>query len=127
MIHELERNISHCQSYEEIKTLLEDFRSSWSIRLRRAERMFRGDGIGFFLNSLKAFVADAGGAATIAQIVAPNHPRTIIGAAIGGGLVGVGIQHRNYRRKIKDGQRDQGFAYIIGAERNGLLRDVNLV
>jgi hypothetical protein len=123
VIHELERNLSHCQSREEMKTLLEDFKSTWQRQLILAEKMFRGDGIGFALDSLRSFVADAGGAAAIAQIISPNQPRRIIEAALGGGLVGVCIQYRNYRSRIKEEQKEQGFAYVIGAGRNGLLRD----
>ncbi len=123
VIHELERNLSHCQSREEMKTLLEDFKSTWQRELKLAEKMFCGDGVGFALDSLRSFVADAGGAAAIAQLISPDQPRRIIEAALGFGLVGVCIQYRNYRSKIREDQKEQGFAYVIGAGRNGLLRD----
>lgn len=105
------------------QTILEDFKSTWQRELKLAEKMFCGDGVGFALDSLRSFVADAGGAAAIAQLISPDQPRRIIEAALGFGLVGVCIQYRNYRSKIREDQKEQGFAYVIGAGRNGLLRD----
>ena len=53
---------------------------------------------------------------------------TAVGTAVGmTGLVSVALRHKDYRRKIKAELQESGFVYIIGAARNNLLRDVDLV
>lgn len=124
-LHELERNIAHSESRAEIKTVISDFKMDWERELRSAEKLFCGDGMGFALESLGAFVEIAGNTAGIAQLITQNHFN--IGAVVGTGMIGMGIKHRNYRKKIKKEQEAQGFAYIIGAGRNGMLRNYEIL
>ena len=131
-IQQLEHNIRHSESPEEVKSVLRAFKSAWEKELRNAERMFRGDGIGFALNDMLTFVGAAGGAAGLLQwteaMCNTHFTGTAVGTAVGmTGLVSVALRHKDYRRKIKAELQESGFVYIIGAARNNLLRDVDLV
>lgn len=126
-IREYECALSRCTSIEEMKGLTAAFRESWEIQLADAEHMFRGRGIGFAPKTLRAFVTDAGATAGLVQGiqalgVIPISP-VLFGAVVGmSGLIGVSVQHRNYKNKINDKLQEGGFAYIIKAYTNGLIR-----
>lgn len=131
-IQQLEHNIRHSESPEEVKSVLRAFKSAWERELNNAERMFRRAGIGFALNDMLAFVGAAGGAAGLLQwaeaMVNTRFSSAAVGTAVGmTGLVSVALQYKDYRRKIKAELQESGFAYIIGAARNSLLRDIDLV
>lgn len=131
-IQQLEHNIRHSESPEEVKSVLRAFKNAWERELNNAERMFRRAGIGFALNDMLAFVGAAGGAAGLLQwaeaMVNTRFSSAAVGTAVGmTGLVSVALQYKDYRRKIKAELQESGFAYIIGAARNSLLRDIDLV
>ena len=59
----------------------------------------------------------------MAEAMGANPSTSIIGAAAGiNGLIGIGMQYRSYRNKIHAAQQHNGFAYIVGAQKNGLLK-----
>jgi len=126
-IREYESNVSSCASIEDVKRTTAAFRESWEIELTDAEQMFRGGGIGFTLQTLRTFVVDAGAAAGLLQGIQAlglaSLNSAVLGATVGmSGLIGVGIQHRNYRNKINERNHNNGFAYIIKAYQSGLIR-----
>lgn len=127
-IRAFEIGVSQCATIEEVKFAAATFRESWEIELNDVERMFRGSGIGFTLKTLRTFVADAGAAAGLIQGLQMlgfiSSKPSVLGAAIGmSGLIGVGLQHREYRNKINTNNRNSGFAYVIKAYQNGLIRN----
>lgn len=131
-IQQLEYDLRHSESPEEVKSVLRAFKSAWEKELRNTEAMFRGDGIEFALNDMLTFVGAAGGASGLLQLTEAmcntHFSRATIDAAVGmTGLVSVALRHKDYHRKIKAELQGSGFAYIIGAARNNLLRDVDLV
>lgn len=125
-IADFERALSECDSPRAVENEILKFRNSWQTELRSAERMFTGARINFALGSLRSFIQDAGGAYAViqmAQAMGANPSTSIIGAAAGiNGLIGIGMQYRSYRNKINAAQQHNGFAYIVGAQQNGLLK-----
>lgn len=127
IIQDLEHKIGCCESYEEMKAILNSFRSSWQLELLKAEKMFRGDGVGFVLSNLTTFVADAGGCAGFVKDFISNNSSLRLGAGLTNGLLGVALRYRNYRKKINAEYQSMGFAYVIDAARHGLLKDYDLI
>lgn len=120
-ISELENKIAKAENVQEIKREITAFKKSWEVELAQTEKMFKGHGIPFVLGSLRSFIQDAGAVAGLMSLV-PNIPVTAIGAAVGmGGLVGVGTYAMNYRNRIRAETEASGFAYIISANKAGLL------
>lgn len=130
-IAEFEKSLSQCDSPRSIENEIFKFRNNWEIELRNANRLFSSDRIDFLLGSLRSFVFDAGGAYAfiqMAEALGANPSNSIIGMAAGiSGLVGVGIQHRAYKRKVNENRQQNGFAYVLAAERNGLLSKTEIV
>lgn len=125
-IAEFEKAISECDSPRAVENEILKFRNSWQTELRDAEKMFVGDKINFALGSMRSFIQDAGGAYAfiqMAETLGANPSNSIIGATAGiNGLIGIGMQYRDYRRKMNVNHQHSGFAYIVGAEQNGLLK-----
>lgn len=120
-ITELESKISKAENVQEVKREIITFRKSWELELARSEKMFKDHGIPFMLGSLRSFIQDAGAVASLVDLV-PNMPVTAMGAAVGAnGLVGVGTYAMNYRNRIRTETEASGFAYIISANKAGLL------
>lgn len=126
-IRDLERDLSQCDSIELLKARIADFREDWEIQLINSEKMFRGDRVGFALGCLRTFIIDAGGAAGLAQL-----PQTMgmekkslinIGTFVGAvGLIGVRQCFMDYRNKISTDRQNGGFAYLVSAYENGIIR-----
>lgn len=125
-IADFEKAISECDSPRAVENEILKFRNSWQTELRGTKKMFVGDKISFALGSIRSFIQDAGGAYAVIQMaeaMGTNPSNTIIGATAGiNGLVGIGMQYRDYRRKMNVNHQHSGFAYIVGAEQNGLLK-----
>lgn len=125
-IADFERAISECNSPRDVENEILKFRNAWDTELRNAQKMFIGDKINFALGSMRSFIQDAGGAYAVIQMaeaMGANPPNSIIGATAGiNGLIGIGMQYRDYRRKMNVNHQHGGFAYIVGAEQNGLLK-----
>lgn len=109
-IRDLEQKISQSESVEEIKSRMAEFKEEWIIELERASKLFRGDGIGFTLGSLRSFIADAGAMAGLMQGIKEylgknKVPVNLFGAIIGtAGLVRVGVNYMKYRGKTSKWQ-----------------------
>ena len=130
-IQKLEWALAHCESQAEVKSIIQAFKASWEHELEQAEKLFRSERISMWMGALVAFVGAVGDSSDVltwAQDMGGiSWSSSAVGAAIGMyGLVAVGVQARNYRNKIKKDQRDKGFAYIIGAQNNRLLRAGNI-
>lgn len=131
-IQDLEHDIRHSESPEEVKSVLTAFRGAWERELQNAQKMFRGDGIGFALNDMLTLVGAAGGAAGLLQwaeeLGNTHFSGTAMGAAVGmTGLVSVALRHKAYRQKVREERQEKGFAYIIGAAQNNLLKNIDLI
>lgn len=121
-IRELENSINKSESYREFKQITNEFKESWEGKLKETEKMFQGNGIDVVYSHLKAFVSGAAEVGGFCQIMNRDmDPKKLMTIAVGGGFINMGIEHRSYRNKIKENKSDQSFAYIIGAQRNGLL------
>lgn len=126
-IRDLEQKISQSESVEEIKSRIAEFKEEWIIELERASKLFKGDGIGFALGSLRSFIADAGAMAGLTQGIKEyleknKVPVNLFGTIIGtAGLVGVGVNYMKYRGKTNVKHPNGSFAYILNAYRNNLL------
>lgn len=126
-IRNFEQSIAKSEDYNQLKATVEAFRESWEKELDSAEKMFRGMHIKFILGNLRSFVTDAGALAGLAQWtqdnVAANIPKAAIGAAIGmTGLVGIGSYSLRYKNQVSAMKKGNGFAYVISAKREGLLK-----
>ena len=131
-ISEFEIQIAHCESQAEVKSVLHQFRAGWQRELKNAENMFRGDHIQFALESMGIFVGAAGSSAGLLQWTEETSrfvgSSSLVGAAVGmSGLVAVGVHNRNYRNKIKEKQKESGFAYLIGAKNTRLIRNIEMI
>lgn len=124
-ISALESKLSKAESVEEIKREIAAFRKAWELELVRTEKAFRGHGIPYALGSLRSFIQDAGAVAGLvqwAERLVPNIPVTAMGVPIGmGGLIGVGACSMNYRERIRSETNASGFAYLVSANKAGLL------
>ena len=130
-IQDLELAISRCESPAEMKSVIQLFKASWEHELEQAKRLFRSEGIRMWLGTLRTLVGAVGESAAVLSLLQDSGriswSSPAVGAAIGMyGLVAVGVQTRNYRNKIKEEQRNRGFAYIIGAQNNRLLHAGNI-
>lgn len=124
----LEADISSCECVEEAKSLIMRFKESWERELILSEKMFNDDKISFVLGSLRSFIADAGGAAGLLQWAQEsgvmNIPKTAMGVAVGAsGLVGLGAYYINYKNRTRNNTGNNGFAYIVSANKEGLVRN----
>lgn len=124
-IADFEKAISECDSPRSVENEILKFRNAWQTELRNAKQMFLGDKISFALGSMRSLIQDVGGAYAVIQMaeaMGAKPSNSIIGAAAGiNGLIGIGMQYRDYRRKMNINHQHGGFAYIVGAEQNGLL------
>lgn len=124
-ISELESKISKAENVEEIKREIVAFRKAWELELIRTEKILKGHGIQYTFGSLRSFIQDAGAIAGLAQWserLMPHLPVTALGVPIGmGGLIGVGACAMNYRNRIRSETNASGFAYIVSANKAGLL------
>lgn len=124
-ISELENKISKAEGVEEIKREIVAFRKAWELELVRTEKAFREHGIPYALGSLRSFIQDAGAVAGLVQWagqLVSNVPVTAMGVPIGmSGLIGVGAYSMNYRNRIRSERNASGFAYLISANKAGLL------
>ena len=130
-IGELEKDIAQCRSLQQIKSISEDFRKDWQTKIRSSEKMFAEKGIKCFLGSLRAFIAgsveSAGILELIQKISGANLPdsstyTTIVAL---GGILGVGAYAVKYQKRIRNDLHNTGFAYIVSANKNGLLQPKN--
>lgn len=131
-IREFEQSISKSENLNQLKETIAIFKESWEHELIRTEKMFRGRKIKFILGSPRSFVADAGAVAGLAQWTQDNGllniPSTAVGAAVGmAGLVGIGAYSLRHKNQISAMDVGNGFAYVISAKREGLLRRADTV
>lgn len=118
-LSDFEHDISQYDSIEALKASTARFREPWQTKIIHAERMFRGDRVGFVLGSLRLFVVDAGGAAGLAQWIQSLGSTTVPSVAFGSlvgmtGLIGVGLQFRDYRKKSKRSSSKRWFCIYCG-------------
>lgn len=124
-IRELETTISNSQDIFQIKSELLRFRNSWEQELERSTTLFTEKRIPLVFGSLRAFISGAGAAQTIDQLVLPEgflSSPTAIAATVGAGLIGVGKYYLDYKKRIAKASHASGFAYIVSANRHGLIR-----
>ena len=49
-------------------------------------------------------------------------PNIAVGAAVGmAGLIGIGASYRKFKERIREDMTEEGFAYLISAQKSGLL------
>lgn len=127
-IRGLEKAISDCQNILQIKSELINFRQSWEREIDNYSRLFSDGKIKTIIGSLRAFITDAGAAGTLAQFAHPLNilsARTEIAAVLGYGLIGVGRYYMNYRKRINESLHNSGFAYVVSANKQGLIHPNN--
>ena len=127
ILRKFERKIGSSADEGQLKAEIEDFRERLTQQLHGAQKMMREERMNFFRGSLRTFVADAGGVAGLLQWSTDSGllhiPTTAIATAVGAaGLIGVGACYRDYKSKIKEQREAAGFAYILSAKREGILR-----
>lgn len=127
VLRDFEQTISTCENEIQMKAAVADFREQWERELNGAGKMLRDDKVDFVLGSFRTLVADAGGTAGLLQWLKDQDflhiPTTAMAAAVGmAGLIGVGACYRDYRSRIKRDAGKNGFAYVLSAKREGLLR-----
>lgn len=131
-IREFEKSISESENIAQLKETAAAFRENWEHELIRSKKMFRGKKTTFILGSLRSFVADAGAVAGLSQWAQENGllniPATAVGAAVGmAGLVGIGAYSLRHKNQISPIDGGNGFAYVISAKREGLLRHADTI
>lgn len=128
----LEDKLRHSESPEELKSILHSFKIEWESELRQAEKMFRGGGVGFALGDMMTFAGAVGGMKSLVEwgtsLANVEIPARAIGTALGmTGLLSVALRHKEYRNRIKEKQQEHGFAYVIAAANNHLLKNIEIV
>ena len=120
-IRELEDKISNCENDFQLKSVLSAFKESWQLELLNSEKLFHDEKIDYVMGSLCSLITAASNVATLAEFV--NNIKAItaspfVGAAVGlGGLIGA-CKHVIDNKTICN---KSGFAYIVSAEKNGLI------
>ncbi len=127
VLRTFERTIGSSADEGQLKAEIEMFRERLGQQLHCTQQIMREERMNFLEGSLRALVADAGGMAGLLQWSTDSGllhiPTTAIATAVGAaGLIGVGACYRNYKSKIKEQRATTGFAYILSAKREGILR-----
>lgn len=127
-IRKLENTISCVESIEELKQEMEKFKESWQKELVKTEKIFKDGKIKYILGGLRSFVAETtavGGFITLLKeagnfAISDTGLKVAVGVA---GCLGIGVEARNYKNRIRKNSNNNVFAYVIEANREGLLRD----
>lgn len=127
-IRELEKTISDCQDILQIKSELIHFRQSWEREIDNYSHLFSDGKNKTITGSLRTFITDTSAAGTITQLTHPLNilsAPTEIAAVLGYGLIGVGRYYLNYKNKVNEALHNSGFAYIVSANKQGLIHPAN--
>ena len=131
-IRELEFAISYSESRAEVKSRLIEFAGDWNHELNDADKLFRGDKINYVLRGMRTFISTSLEGRNLLQLAEELGVLTMCPSALGVstgafGVLAVGASNRNYKKKIKAEQKEKGFAYLIGANNERLLRNIEIV
>ena len=131
-IRDLEFAISHSESSAEVKARIVGFVEDWNHELNNADRMFRGDRVNYRLKGMTSFIGATVESYGFLQLMEElgmfRMPHHMLGTAVGmSGLVALSASNRNYKKKIKSEQSDKGFAYLIKAREEHLLRNITMI
>lgn len=126
-IRDLEADISKSEDLVQLKAIMSRFRESWERELLCAEKMFRARKIGFVLGGICSYVAKANAMSSLLQWAIDNGifniPKVALGASVGAtGLIGVGAYAMRQKEQVHAQRRENGFAYVVSANRAGLIR-----
>ncbi|MBQ6420442.1 MAG: hypothetical protein IJK02_05140 [Clostridia bacterium] len=125
-ISELEHNIATCIDDSHLKSILISFRESWERELEQNKTLFSKEKTKFVWGSLRSFLF-AGAAEVLTEVVPSLSNDTpismkAISASFGiSGLIGVGTYCLDYRNKIRSTSKNNGFAYVVSANKHGLI------
>ena len=126
-IRDLEADISKSEDLVQLKAIMNRFRESWERELLCAEKMFRARRIEFVLGGICSYVAKANAVSSLLQWAIDNGifniPKVALGASVGAtGLIGVGAYAMRQKEQMYAQRRGNGFAYVVSANRAGLIR-----
>lgn len=120
-IRELEENIYHSNSIDEIKHYENKFVESWETYYSDYAKALKDSRIRFVLGNLCTLIAIPSIENAIENALAQHIGQDFFDAVqLGAGLLQVGISYIDYKNKINPNKGDGGFSYIINARREGL-------
>lgn len=123
-IRELEENIYHSNSIDEIKHYENKFVESWETYYSDYAKALKDSRIRFVLGNLCTLIAIPSIENAIENALAQHIGQDFFDAVqLGAGLLQVGISYIDYKNKVNPNKGDGGFSYIINARREGLTLD----
>ena len=123
---EFERGVAECENDIMLKNHISAFRITWEKVLSESEKLYKAEKVNFVLGSIISFISTGGGMAGLAQwaqqYALAKIPNIAVGTAVGmAGLIGIGASYRKFKERIWEDMTEEGFAYLISAQKSGLL------
>ena len=123
---EFERGVAECENDIMLKNHISAFRITWEKVLSESEKLYKAEKVNFVLGSIISFISTGGGMAGLAQwaqqYALAKIPNIAVGTAVGmAGLIGIGASYRKFKERIREDMTEEGFAYLISAQKSGLL------
>lgn len=118
-IRELEQNIYHSESIEEIKHYENRFIESWRNCSNDYRKALKDAKIHFVLGSLNTLIAIPFIGSFITEHIGQDFSNTL---QTGACLLQIGVSYIDYKSKISLQKSDGGFSYVINAHKSGLIQ-----
>lgn len=129
---DFERGMASCDSYVMLKEHILAFRITWEKVLSESKKIYKDGKINFILGSIISFISVGNNIAGLTQwaqkAMLTEIPKIAVATAVGAaGSICVGASYRNYKEKIRKNMTEEGFAYLISAQKSGLLSNCHPV
>ena len=123
---EFERSLAECENSMMLENHISAFRTTWEKALLDSEKLYKDEKVNYVLGSIVSFISSGGGMAGLTQWAQQSMlaqiPKIAVGTAVGmAGLIGIGASYRRYKGRIRENMTTDGFAYLISAQKAGLL------
>ena len=117
---DLEKKLLECKNGLEYKLLIENFKVQWEIELSKNKSLFALNNITWVLGSITSFVGVLGDSDYIGKFITDN--RYVAALTLGIGAIELYKEYISYKSKVKQERSSAGYAYLIEAQRQGIIR-----
>ena len=123
-LNKFESQIAACSDCQEIRQAISNFRDEWTLAFRTYDRILKEDKIEYTLGSMRALASTSipGIAASIGAALGAFPTWAAISSLSFGGAIGIGYNHFQYHKAVREHRSAPGFAYLYDATKYKLLR-----
>jgi len=124
-LRDFENQISNCESMNQVRGIICDFRESWQKELIELDKMMKDNRITYFMGCMQSLVtASIPGITTAISTYMGGHiPSWIALASFGvAGSIGLGVKGVKYRKEQYQTQQKSDFLYLYQAKKHGIIK-----